>query len=276
MKKIYLFSFIKMVLVKGQGERKEKFLILFYPYKNMSANPTDIFNQLREYFQFNILPDKIIILCGQYNEKEMMKLFEKDQEIYNSIPLFTLDDEFNNISINSLQVDGTIKTQIGFAVDTDFFSEIFTRGMVKIFHENGGLIVSQSAHHFVFPSGKHSDKFLRPGNVLIKGIQINFLAFALYRHLTRSLAHDSQLGLLLSHLVFFERHNSHATSALFRTDVFADLGLLRSIPHSSDTERHEQKGWWINHTLWKQSMEERNKVKSGDCRRLRGNTGGVG
>src|SRR5690606_2092758 len=38
------------------------------------------------------------------------------------------------------------------------------------------------AHHFVFPSGKHCDRFLRTGNILLIGSEIYFIAFSLLRH----------------------------------------------------------------------------------------------
>jgi len=183
MKKFYLFSFTTEIKVKHHGKRKEKILIVFYPYKKMAKQPNEIYNQLRTYFQFNILPDKIIVLGSSYNEDEILSLFEPESEVYDYIPLFTVDEKFDNISLNFLQKNGDIKNGKGFKMTDDFLNEVFNRGLVKIFHENGGLIVSQSAHHFVFPSGKHSDRFLRPGNVLLKGIHINFIVFALYRHL---------------------------------------------------------------------------------------------
>lgn len=86
------------------------------------------------------------------------------------------------LRINSLQTNGTFKRLQGFKLSNLSMKEILNRGMSKIFRENGGLIVSQSAHHFVFPSGKHSDRFLRPGNVLLSGIHIQFICFSLYYH----------------------------------------------------------------------------------------------
>jgi hypothetical protein len=183
MKKIFLFSFTKLFTIPSKGERLEKVLVVFCPYKNISKNPTDIYNELRSYFQFNMLPDRIVILCAVFNENEIIQLFETDAEIYNYIPLFTLDSKNQNISINSLHKNEGYKNVKGFNIDEDLLSEIINRGMVDIFNENGGLIVSESAHHFVFPSGKHSNKFLRPGNVLIKGLQISFIAFGVYKHL---------------------------------------------------------------------------------------------
>jgi hypothetical protein len=53
------------------------------------------------------------------------------------------------------------------------------------------------------------------------------MLLALYMHLALTFRHDSQLGFLLSHFVFFARHNSHAERALFLTDVVGSLELMR-------------------------------------------------
>lgn len=182
MKKFYLYSFIKEINIEGETTL-EKFLVIYYPYQQLLLQPSDIYNQLRLYFQHNILPNKIVALFSSYNQDEMLNLFQSGSELYDYIPLFTLDDGYKNISLNSLESDGSMKTLNGFEIEPKFGHEILNRGMVKIFNSKGGLIVSQSAHHFVFPSGKHSDRFLRPGNVLLKSIHINFIAYALFRHL---------------------------------------------------------------------------------------------
>jgi hypothetical protein len=67
----------------------------------------------------------------------------------------------------------------------DFFQPMFNEGLLNIFVSRGGLIESKETHHYVFPSGKHCDKFLRTGNILIHGAEIYFIAFNLlcaYNH----------------------------------------------------------------------------------------------
>ena len=182
MKKLYLFSYTSEEKVSDLGEKKVAILILFCPYKNIDKHLGDIYNQLRLHFQRNVLPDKIIVICASFNESELTSLFALGSNLYDYIPLFKLDRNFSNISINSLQKTGTFKTKMGFNVTDYYLKNIFNRGMVRIFKENGGLIISQSAHHFVFPSGKHSDRFLRPGNVLLEGLHIQFIAFAIFNH----------------------------------------------------------------------------------------------
>jgi hypothetical protein len=182
MKQLFLFSFSKKEIVKKGGSAFVKYLVLFYPYKGINEHLNEIYNQLRTYFQRNILPNRIIVLCAEYNQEEIKPLFEEGSELLDYIPFFKFDSAEKNISIYSLQASGSFLCQAGFHISNEFLKEVLNRGMVKIFNENGGLIVSQSAHHFVFPSGKHSDRFLRPGNVLLRGTQIQFIAFALYVH----------------------------------------------------------------------------------------------
>lgn len=57
------------------------------------------------------------------------------------------------------------------------FKEIINQGLANIFIKNGGLVESNGvSHHYVFPSGKHSTKFLRTANVLVTKSEIDFVA----------------------------------------------------------------------------------------------------
>lgn len=59
----------------------------------------------------------------------------------------------------------------------DNCKEIINQGLTNIFVRNGGLVESNGiSHHYVFPSGKHSSKFLRTANVLVKKSEIDFIA----------------------------------------------------------------------------------------------------
>jgi hypothetical protein len=181
MKELFLYSFTSETSKEGDI-KLEKTLVFFCPYKSLETRKSNIYNELRSYFHRNVLPDRIVVFCAYFNKSEIQNLFQFGSELYDYIPLFKLDEEESNVSIHSLQPSGDYKLAFGYPMEVDVLNEILNRGMVRIFNENGGLIVSQSAHHFVFPSGKHSDKFLRPGNVLLRGAQIQFLAFGIYTH----------------------------------------------------------------------------------------------
>ena len=157
MKSCYIYSFYKEVLVAGKGNQMQNHLVIFFPYKTQQ----DIELQLRDYFH------------------------RKDSEVYNYIPKFEYDHNYNNICVISLDKNGTFVSVIGNRPSNDAISELYNRGLIKIFAKNGGLIISQTANHFVFPSGKHSNRFLRTGNVLINGDEIFFIASALVYYFKR-------------------------------------------------------------------------------------------
>jgi len=181
MKKCYIFSFIHDFDVPEQGLKKINTLVLFFPYKNIEKDKEDIQFQFREYFYKNLPPDKIVILCPDFNQSEVTEIFKKESTIYSFIPHFEGDVFDDNISALSIDKNGGYKTFIGLEVSDEHIDEIYNRGLIKIFNSNGGLIISKSAHHFVFPSGKHCDRFLRTGNVLIHGAEILFIVTGLIK-----------------------------------------------------------------------------------------------
>ncbi|MDB5119349.1 MAG: hypothetical protein JWN56_567 [Sphingobacteriales bacterium] len=182
MKKSFIFSYIHEIAVEDQGDKKINSLILFFPYKDIDKYREEITLQLREYFYNNLPPDKIIILCPAFNVSEIGNLFDFNSDIYSFFP-FDVETMRGSITAISINGNGEFKNFLGNSIQDSEIDELYNRGMTKIFNSNGGLIVSQSAHHFVFPSGKHCDRFLRTGNVLIHGIEILFIVTALLKKL---------------------------------------------------------------------------------------------
>ncbi|MGE9310424.1 hypothetical protein ACLOAU_02200 [Niabella sp. CJ426] len=181
MRTSYIFNFIKNVQ-KGDCSKPTNFLVLFFPYKGVGVDIDNFQIQLRDYFFNCSLPDHLLILGFDYNKTEIKDMFKSGSSVYNYIPKFQIDDQDQNLSIYVLQGTGNLNKVVGKTMSVDFLNEVYRRGMSKIFSEHGGLIISQAAHHFVFPSGKHCDRFLRTGNVLVNGAEIMFIASAIARH----------------------------------------------------------------------------------------------
>ena len=59
-------------------------------------------------------------------------------------------------------------------VPLDYFAR---RGITRIFNCRGGLVKSTSSYHFVHPSGRHTNNFVRLSNLMVNAAEINFLAF---------------------------------------------------------------------------------------------------
>jgi hypothetical protein len=56
--------------------------------------------------------------------------------------------------------------------------EILRRGATSIFREHGGFIEPNASYHFANPSGRHTDRFIRLSNILVRQAEIAFLAVA--------------------------------------------------------------------------------------------------
>ena len=56
---------------------------------------------------------------------------------------------------------------------------IIRRGATEIFNEHKGFVEGSENYHFRNPSGKHTDRFIRLSNILVRHAEITFLAFAM-------------------------------------------------------------------------------------------------
>lgn len=55
-------------------------------------------------------------------------------------------------------------------------ADVWRRGGTAIFRQRGGFFESTTAFHFVNPSGKHTDRFIRLSNILVSHAEIDFIA----------------------------------------------------------------------------------------------------
>ncbi len=181
---------MKDIEFNGHGLQKQNHLVIFMPYNGITKDKSDIQIQLREYFHNHILPDKLIVICFEFNKEEVAELFKENSDIYEYIPKFDYELKHDSISVISLDKTGAFTSVLGSVPPLSAIDQLYNQGLVKIFNKNGGLIMAQPAHHFVFPSGKHCDRFLRTGNVLINGSEITFIASALVKHFKRKTFHS--------------------------------------------------------------------------------------
>lgn len=160
-------------------------LVIFCPYVSIERYVHEFKQQLKDYFLDNLSPDEIYVIGSEYHRKELMAVFHGDRyQVFDAIPHFHADAYAKSIFIFTFQENGDLAQ-----LDTNqkksemFMRNVLRRGMVWIFNHRGGLIVAQGSHHFVFSKGKHCDRFLRPGNVLVNGAEILFIVHQLLRYL---------------------------------------------------------------------------------------------
>lgn len=139
---------------------------------------------IRHFFETHYQSDEIFVVGPKFMESELHTVFkDKDNQSDTFIGIPRREDTHldQNLHLITFDKNGNLKSS---SKDiTDLFEQtMINEGLQQIFLKHGGLIESEGTHHFVFPSGKHCNKFLRAGNVLLYSFEINFIALSLLRH----------------------------------------------------------------------------------------------
>lgn len=151
--------------------------IIFNP--NVEFDFSALKNELTEHFRYFYQTNALVFIhCSTVSS---MNSLVKDnwEKIFKSIPKV----EETSLVESVFYVDYS-RTGFTFSRNDDFleknFKEIINQGLANIFISNGGLVESNGiSHHYVFPSGKHSAKFLRTANVLVQKSEIDFIGLNL-------------------------------------------------------------------------------------------------
>jgi hypothetical protein len=75
------------------------------------------------------------------------------------------------------------------SITEDVFADIKRQGLVEIFVRRDGLLRPSSFVHYVHPSGRHSQGFIRAANLLINGAEVMFIALCLLKELEKDPSH---------------------------------------------------------------------------------------
>lgn len=138
-------------------------------------------SEIRRFYGTNYQTDKIFIVGPTYLSVKLQKIFIDDiDKTFKGIPKRQETSLAEGLNIVTFKKDGSIENVD--ALPNGFVENFLNEGLQQIFIKRGGLVSAEGAHHFVFPSRKHCDKFLRTGNILLYSSEIYFIAFALLRH----------------------------------------------------------------------------------------------
>ncbi|MDH7638100.1 hypothetical protein [Sphingomonas oryzagri] len=94
-------------------------------------------------------------------------------------------------------------------IDEDLFASLLHQGLREIFVRRGALIRAEDGQHFVHPSGKHSQAFIRAANVFVDGPETMFVAACLLACVpeqTRDLWIDTSSIASVAHAFALLRH----------------------------------------------------------------------
>lgn len=147
-----------------------------------SIEKASLQSEIKKFYESNYQTDEICVIGGEYSDALLTKLFITDQlDTFKDIPKIQRGHLKESLYLFTFDKDGNLDCSNSPGVITKETTDlIINDGLVHIFKERGGLIEAKGdAHHFVFPSGKHCNKFLRTGNILLHSSEMYFIAFTL-------------------------------------------------------------------------------------------------
>lgn len=146
-------------------------------------NENDIQAEIREFYDRYYQTDKVFIIGSDPQESRLTEVFITNQDkTFKGIPKRNETFLSDSLYLLTFNKDGNLTPRNGKEIPSAFLESFKNEGLQQIFINRGGLIVSEESHHYVFPSGKHFDRFLRTGNILLYSPEIFFIAFSLLGH----------------------------------------------------------------------------------------------
>lgn len=177
MKQFFTFRFLE------PSESVHKSLVIFTELK---INFEYLSSVLKEEVQHKFVPKNVFLVscCEEgYSLSECTQSSSFKQEFDNYI-VGNIEEKLRCINVSN---KGDFEYCDGSSVERTLRESILKSGMLEIFRERRGLIVSNDAYHFVKPSGAHCNAFIRASNLLVSSCEVSFLALSILPHLNEGI-----------------------------------------------------------------------------------------
>ena len=166
MGKYYIYN------AKVKSKKYKQVTVIFNP--DIKFNYNSLKQELTEHYRVSSQTDALLFLIGSDYENIEEEINSNIELIFKSIPKVQEESFIDNLLYLRYDNNELLVKKNSFLQKN--IKEIINKGLASIFIKNGGLIETNGmAHHYVFPSGKHSSKFLRTANVLVKKSEIDFI-----------------------------------------------------------------------------------------------------
>ncbi|WP_417447296.1 hypothetical protein [Kangiella sp.] len=165
------------------NEKYRKSLVIFTESK---VGLDTISRVLKRDVSENLNPKHVYLISSEGYEYSL-KFCAADQGFSQEFESLVGDNISNRLRCMFSTFEGRLNYCDKKIVTDDLRAAILQAGMLKLFKKHSGLIVSNTAYHFVKPSGAHCDKFIRASNLLVSSSEVTFLAVSLLPYLNRDL-----------------------------------------------------------------------------------------
>lgn len=132
-------------------------------------DPEDFEEHLRRYCDHHSPPDRIYVIASNSEQIRVQQAIASEAFV-NRLPSVTRHLHTPTVHCHFFDATGSTSSD-------ELVRAIQRLGMTYIFRHRNAMLEATSAHHYVKPSERHCNKFLRTGNALVDGAEIDFLAF---------------------------------------------------------------------------------------------------
>lgn len=179
MNNFYLYRFVYDKQNENGDICPRSATVIFCPGESINKN--NLQTEIKLFYEKYHHTDEIYVIGGRNIKSELKKTFTDDRnDVFKFLYKVEKDYLDQNLHIVMYDKNGSLKTGTK-KLDEGLQNRLLNEGLQNIFLSRGGFVESKGAHHFVFPSGKHCNKFLRTGNILLHSSEIYFIAFTLLR-----------------------------------------------------------------------------------------------
>jgi len=180
MNNFYIFEF-NYTKKDGRNYNEISASVIFCDRETINEDNLKV--EIRSFYEMNYQTDEIYIIGSALQKDKLIEVFiERQDKTFIGIPKKQETHLADSLYILTFDNLGQLSCINKKRISKEFLNKYLNEGLQNIFIKRGGLVVSEGSHHFVFPSGKHCDKFLRTGNILLISSEIYFVAFALLKH----------------------------------------------------------------------------------------------
>ncbi|MCX6936455.1 MAG: hypothetical protein NTU80_00940 [Verrucomicrobia bacterium] len=150
--------------------------VVFFSSQN-SITTEEAYQSIDAYFTAAPIPDAVFFLGFEYNLASLIAAITNNR-VANRIR--TTASTPPNLAYFSKS--GALLGRQGVNYETnqtlpeELINTLRSAGAMHIFKKHKGMLESSDSHHYIKPSLKHTDKFIRTGNVLCNSQEVDFLA----------------------------------------------------------------------------------------------------
>lgn len=171
MKPVFAFRFEKKV-----NKQKRDILLTFMATQDFDEQSlTDVVD---EQVKGRLVPDEVIVLVREETYASTVDKFKNSptlrvlkNRLGPDVPIFVIGYEKTGKESKLTEIAGIQKEP------SVQLNEMKRRAVTEIFRKHRGFVDGNANYHFQNPSWRHTERFIRLSNILVRGAEISFIAF---------------------------------------------------------------------------------------------------